>query len=176
MANSALSLTLACALLGASSVAADNSDQSVALAARAFGFVRERNADNVRIALVRDPSNPQSAEEAQLIRETIGKGLSVGKMRLTLTDVSLDKADEISNVDVIWLTGGLSESQYRYIAQVAEREHSLSVSSNLDCVNDGWCVLGIQSKPSVKIVLNSAEALKAGLAFEPAFRMMVTEQ
>jgi hypothetical protein len=60
--------------------------------------------------------------------------------------------------------------------RVTGRERMLSISSEVDCAQEGHCVLGIQAEPSVKIVLSASAAATAGFEFQPAFRMMVTER
>jgi len=151
-------------------------DQKVTLAARAFSFVRDRRSDAVRVALVRDPNNPDSVEEATQVDAAIGSGIDVGRLHLTVTDVAVDQLDRATNVDVIWLTKGLSDRDFARAAEIANRNHAVSVSSDLSCVQDELCVLGVQARPTVRIILSAAAATKAGIDFQPAFRMMVTER
>ena len=147
----------------------------MALTARALGFIRDRHLSDVRIALVRDPNNSQSSEDAAEIRATLGNGLAIANMHLRLIDAPIDRLQSLNDVDVFWVTKGLKE-EFGRVAAIANREHAVSVSRDLDCAELNLCVLGVQAEPSVKIILSASAASNAGVAFEPAFRMMVTER
>lgn len=163
------------ALISSTAVATNSTDPCVALTARALGFIRDRHLDNVRVALVRDPDSPQSTEEAAQIRAAFGNGIAIANMHLVLIDLPISKIEDASGVDVFWITKGLKDD-YKRVVSVAKREHALSVSSDLSCAKEGICVLGVQAEPSVKIILSASAASEAGISFQPAFRMMVTER
>ena len=163
------------ALLSSGSSASNYPDPCVALTARALSFIRDRQLQKVRVALVSDPANAESAEESAQVRASFGSGVAIANIHLTLVEVPIDRIENAGDVDVIWVTRGL-KNNYRRVATVANREHALSVSRDLDCVQQAYCVLGVQAEPSVKIILSASAASQAGIAFQPAFRMMVTER
>ena len=174
--RSALILAASLVMLISTTAAATNSaDSCLALTARALTFMRDRHLQNVRIALVRDPTREESAQEAEEIHASLSQGTAFADMHLTVLDISIDKIESANDIDVFWITKGM-KGEYGRVASVANKQHALSVSSDLDCAQQGLCVLGVQAEPSVKIILSANAASEAGISFQPAFRMMVTER
>jgi hypothetical protein len=58
-------------------------------------------------------------------------------------------------------------------AATARRLHVPVLSTDLACVQAGYCVLSFSSSPTVEIIFNRSAAEEAGVHFTPAFRMLV---
>ena len=161
------------ALFGAPGALARNTSDDVLLAARALGFVRDLDSRAIRVAIIQDPSSNQSVTDSNEVKAAFGRARAAG-ISMTAIEVPLASIRSISNVDVIWVTRGLRD--YSRLSDLPSQNHALSISNDFGCVSKGFCVLGVQSEPTVKIVLNADAAARSGISFEPAFRMMVTER
>jgi hypothetical protein len=51
----------------------------------------------------------------------------------------------------------------------------MTVSTDMACVQSGQCVMGVQSAPSVRIVVNRGAAGASSVSFAAAFAMMIEE-
>jgi hypothetical protein len=49
------------------------------------------------------------------------------------------------------------------------------VTTDLNQVRDGVCLMGVRSSPKVQIVVNRAAANASGITFATVFRVMITE-
>lgn len=154
---------------------ADASKRDVVFLARALSFLKSPDHENVKMVVAYDPVNAESAREATLFADSGKTGaLSLGQIKVSIKLVPVQEVAAVESVDVLVITSGMRRHQLD-LARTAELKGAFSISTDLSCVQDGNCVLGVQSQPSVKIVLNSKAASRAGIVFEPAFRMMVTE-
>jgi len=52
---------------------------------------------------------------------------------------------------------------------------AVTVSGDIGCVNAGSCVMAIQTTPKVSIHASGVAAAKAGIVFDPVFKMLITE-
>lgn len=131
--------------------------------------------ETLQLVVVYDPDNLDSKQEAEQFAAVIGKdGLKVARISIGLSLLAIGDVEKLESADVLVITSGLRSYQPS-LARLSERKGAFTISGDLSCVEVGDCVLGLQSRPSVKILLNSEAADRAGVAFEPAFRMMVTE-
>jgi hypothetical protein len=51
----------------------------------------------------------------------------------------------------------------------------VTISTDLDCVRAGLCVMGVAAEPRVQVLVNRAASDAAAVEFMLAFRMMITE-
>lgn len=161
------------ALLCASSIAMSAvSDSDLKVAARALSFMENAPVGTVRVGIVFDPGNPQSAADAAELQRLMAAGLRVGN--LTLQPV-LVRADDIGNVQValFFLTGGAGAAGRLGEAMRARRLPC--ITTDLARVSDGACAIGVRSSPRVEIFVNKAAAEASGVKFSTAFRMLITE-
>ena len=162
-------------LLTAVPAFADYGAQSMALVARALTFAPDYSNTRVRVALIIDPNNPTSVEEAREIVSASRNEAQLSSVHMEMINVPIAEIDGMPDADVYWITRGL-RPYYKKVAAIATSRRRLSASSDLDCAAEQLCVLGVQARPSVKIVLSSAAASRCGISFQPVFRMMVTER
>ncbi|MBL28736.1 MAG: hypothetical protein CMM50_14410 [Rhodospirillaceae bacterium] len=151
------------------------SERDVLFLTRALSFMETPKTDMLRLVVVYDPDDADSKQEADQFAAVIGdKGLKVARIQIDLSLLSIDDVEKLDGADVLVITSGLKQYQSS-LAKLSEQKGAFTISGDLSCVEVGDCVLGLQSQPSVRILLNSEAASRAGVAFEPAFRMMVTE-
>ncbi len=98
-------------------------------------------------------------------------GLSAG--RVTLNGQLVPVGQAVSGVDAALFVGGAASNAGA--VQAATSAGVMTVSTDMACVQAGNCVMGVQSEPSVRIVVNSAAASSASVSFSTAFAMMVEE-
>jgi len=170
-----LAVAAALALTSATAAAADMTERDLLVLVRALSFVQDMDTDMVRLAVVRDPADARSRAEAAELMSSIGDELDVANVHVFTTEVDIGDLGESPTADVMIVTAGL-RPYYQQLADAAAAGRVLSVSSDMSCVQEGFCVLGVQSEPSVRLVLNARTASRNGVAFEPAFRMMVSER
>jgi len=165
---------LACALMVTASAArADITGSDLQIAARALSFIENPPIGEVRVGIVFAPGIPSSMTEAQALQRMLGDGLRAG--RLVLKPVMV-KANETAAADVglFFLTAGLGEEAVP-VANSSKAKHIPCVTTDLDQVRAGLCVMGVRSAPRVEILVNRAAAADSGVVFSTAFRTLITE-
>lgn len=166
-----LSVFLA-AMLCASQVAMSAvSGGDLNVAARALSFMENAPVGTIRVGIVFDPSNPQSAADAAELQHLMAAGLRVG--HLTLQPV-LVRVGDIGNVQVglIFLTDGAGADG---LGEAIRARRVPCITTDLAKVREGVCAIGVRSSPRVEILVNKAAAEASGVKFSTAFRMLITE-
>ncbi len=163
---------LAAMLVGAAAALAAIADSDLQIAARALSFLANPPAGTVRVGIVFDPANPQSADDAAQLQRMMDGGFRVGNMTLqpTLTPVN---AIGNAKVALFFLTNGVGAAGR--LADVARADQVPCITLDLAKTRDGACAIGIRSNPRVEILVNRAAAEASGVRFSTAFRMLITE-
>lgn len=162
------------ALSGASAQAAlaQLSSNSVQVGARVASFQLSAMRGQVTAAIVFDPDDPASEAEARTIERTLANGLTVGALRLKPKRVAEDDLGELAGARVAFVTKGVN---YRNVARSAEGQSILTISSDIACVNAGYCAVAISSGPKVQIFVSREACGAASIRFSAAFLMLVKE-
>jgi len=155
--------------------AADTSAKDIQIAARAVAFMTNAPSGDVMTAIVYDPANAASQSEADAIMAAMAKGVKAGKAKLLPKLVPIDSLGNISGSKVAFITGGMG-SHHAAIFAAASTQAILVISTDMDCVNAGNCVVGVASKPKVEIIISSSARTAADISFKSAFLMMVKER
>ena len=92
---------------------------------------------------------------------------------VTLNGQLVPLGQSVSGVDAALFVGGAAGDAGA--VQAATSAGVMTVSTDMTCVQAGNCVMGVQSEPAVRIVVNSAAASSASVSFSTAFAMMVEE-
>lgn len=142
---------------------------------RTLGYVGNGTTGVVVVGVVFSPNDPASQQEAEVVRAVIGDGLATGRTRLQARLVPVGQLVEVTGLNGLYLTSGLSDSMDAVVA-AAQRLQAPTISANLSCVETGHCVVGFSSEPTVQILLNQGAAERIGVHFLQAFRMLVREQ
>ena len=99
--------------------------------------------------------------------------MSAGRVTLNGRLVPAGDLSGLSGADAAVLLG--SAASDAGVAGAANSAGALSVSTDMGCVESGGCVMGVQSAPSVRIVVNRGNASAASVSFAAAFAMMIEE-
>jgi len=163
----------AAAMLGAAmNTMAAVSESDLQIAARALSFMTNAPAGTVRVGIVFNPSNPQSATDAAQLEQLMAGGLRVGNVSLQPIQVPIDQVGS-AQVGLFFLTEGTVAPGR--LSEIASAKKVPCITVDLAQVRNGACAIGIHSGPRVEILVNRAAAESSGVSFSTAFRMLITE-
>lgn len=149
---------------------AETSQRDLEVIGRALGFMEGVSGSDRTVAIVYDAS---SEAEAQALAGTMAGGLSAGRVTLNARLVPMADAGSLSGADAAVLLGGASGDAGVFSS--ASSAGVMTVSTDMGCVESGNCVMGVQSAPSVRIVVNRGAAEASSVSFAAAFAMMIEE-
>jgi hypothetical protein len=139
---------------------------------RTLGYSGDGMSGVVVVGVVFAPGDPESRREAELVRSVIGDGLPTGRVRLQARLVPVEQLAMATGLNALYLTPGLDGSS-ELILSAARRLQIPTISASLPCVESGRCVVGYTSEPTVQILINQGAAVRIGVHFLQAFRMLV---
>lgn len=137
-------------------------------------FVTNIPPGRAGIGIVYDPRVKDSAEDAQLILESLSAPSFHLPPSLKPALIDVRELDEASSLKVL-LVADRMKPFYDTLADYGRRTHTLVLSSDLDCARAGKCTVSVASAPRVEVIVSSRQAEASGIQFSEAFRMMVTE-
>jgi hypothetical protein len=164
-----LFLALAGGLLMAGTAHAETTQRDLEVIGRAVSFMQGGSGSDRTVAIVYDAA---SAAEAEALHALMSGGMSAGRVTLTSRLVPASDASSVAGADAAIMLGGAASGA---TATAVTSQGVLTVSTDLGCVQSGACVMGVQSSPAVRILLNRGAASTANVSFETAFSMMVEE-
>lgn len=168
--------TLAVCLLSTISAPAFATDQKdISVGLKALPLLTEKISGNAVAAIVFDPNSPASAADADSIKAAIGSGIAApGGAQITALMVPTTDLSKLSQAKIAFIAQGTS-SAFGAIASAASSSKVLTISTDLDCVKGGKCILGIVSSPSIEIYYNKAASEASKIGFSQAFAMLVKQ-
>lgn len=165
-----LLVSVALAACAPAMASAQTGPRDLEVIGRALGFVEGASGTDRTVALVFDAA---SEADAQALAAAMDGGLSAGRVTLSARLVPATNTAGLAGADAAVLLGAASGDATLFDA--ASAAGVITVSTDLSCVQSGKCVMGVQSAPAVRILVNRAAASSASIAFAPAFAMMVEE-
>ncbi len=163
------------ALVGVSAAAnAEISNKDFKLVAKAVGFMKSGPSGDVDVLIVYDGGNAASKSDADALNGILGGGMTEKGVtyKPVMTDVS--SLSSVPAGSIVYVANGMS-AHHGKIGGAAKSAGALAVSADRACVDAGACTMFVSSSPKVEIVLNKGTAEGAGIEFQAAFKMMVTE-
>lgn len=149
---------------------AETTTRDLEVIGRALGFIEGASGSDRTVAIVYDAA---SDAEAQALAASMSGGLSAGRVTLNPRLVASDDLGGLNGADAAVLLGGTSGDSA--VTGAASAAGIMSVSTDMACVETGGCVMGVQSAPSIRIIVNRANAASASVSFAAAFAMMIEE-
>jgi hypothetical protein len=132
----------------------------------------DRITGTVTLAIVYDPANAASKQEAEGIKAMLEDDFTMPvDTKLVPSLVPVDELDKMSHSRIAVITEGVSR-HYDAINSAAVKGHILTMSTMLDCVRANKCALGIVSRPHADIYYSKTAAEAANIIFSPAFTML----
>lgn len=141
------------------------------VAGRALSFVWPTVPDEVRLGIVHDPRSAASLLQAQALAGAMGPGLRTGSKTIVPVLIPIQETARLGEVDAVFLTGGLSAGHMRAFAG-AKPDGIACITTTMDYVAAGLCMIGIRTEPDVEIGFSSAAAEASGLRVDAALRLM----
>lgn len=159
--------------LSAMPASAEITQNDMLVAGRAIGFINNLPPGAVRIGIVYDPGIAQSSQQAAELSALMRNGLRIGSLTLVPVMVSIGNFDG-NGVALYFLTEGVGAAAAK--VGRASRDRKIScVTFDLNQVRNGTCVIGVQSRPRIEVIVNRAAAQASGTILSAVFRMMITE-
>lgn len=149
-----------------------DSKKDIETISKAVSFMNGGPSGDVEMAVVFDPSNPDSVAHADEIAGLSSGGVG-SKVKLNGAKVSAASVGGTS-APVIFLTRG-SSAAYSSALSKAKANGGLTVSTDSACLGSG-CVMVVQTQPSVDISVSTDLAASSGVEFASAFSMMITKK
>lgn len=154
------------AVLAASVANAATTGSDVQVMARAVGFVSGLPRGTIIAAVVDGPN-------ADSVVAAMNAGVNGGGVTLLPRKVPASGL-VASGARVIIVPEGM-ESQYATIAAAAKSLHAVTVSTDMNCVKQAHCVVGVVARPRVDILVSREASKTNGVSFNQAFRIMIRE-
>ena len=164
-----LSAAIAAALVAPAAMA-ETTQRDLEVIGRALGFVEGASGSDRVVAIVYDPG---SEAEAQSLASAMSGGLSAGRVTLNGRLVPASDLSGLAGADAAVLIGAAAGDAG--VFGQASSQGVMTVSTDMSCVESGQCVMGVQSAPSVRIVVNRDSASSSSVSFAAAFAMMIEE-
>lgn len=157
------------------SASADTDKADLSVAMKVLPLLDETLPEAAGLAVVFNPGDDASKQEAEKIKTILGEGIQVpGGLKLTSILVPANDLSKITNNKIVVLTSGLS-AYYNAISNAVAGRNVLTLSTDLECVKKHECILGIVSKPHVEIYYSKEAAEKAKIRFGQVFALLVKE-
>ena len=160
-------------LTTAAPASADVTATDLQVAARALSFMEKPLNGTVRVGILHSPDNARSLAQARAVRDLLGSGMRVGNVELRPVLVASADVVRIA-VDLVFLTESATAAD-AHAAKAAMRNRVPCVTTDIEQVSAGACLMGVQSRPKVSIIVNRAAADASGVKFATVFRVMITE-
>lgn len=150
--------------------AASLSDRELQVIGRAAAFLQPPLGGGT-VAVVYDPDDPVSRQDAAAIVAEIGSGLAVAGVTLSARAVPPEALAGGRYTLVLAAAGAGGQA----LGLAIRAAHVLCVTADLAAVQAGTCTMAVTTDLRVQIVLNHAAAAASGVSFAAAFRMMIHE-
>ena len=155
------------------SAVTDQADLSVGM--KTLPLLTSKIEGSATVAIIFDPDNPTSKEEASGIKAILDGGFEApGDLKLSGVLVPTDELRRMAGSRIAVITGGMI-AHYDAIGAAAATDGVLTMSTDLGCVRANKCVLGIVSKPHVEIYYSKIAADAAKISFDQIFTLLIKQ-
>ena len=146
---------------------------NVPVAARVISFTQPAPSGVVPIAIIYQPGNSASENEAADIERSLSGGLTFGNATLRGRRIAVTNLSQLGG-RVAFITSGL-HAYHDEIAAVASAQSVLTITSDLGCVTSNRCVVSISGGAKTQIIVSKAAMRRHNIRFGSAFLMLVKE-
>ena len=167
-----LLISLGMALVIATPTWSQTTNRDIAVAAKVFNFLETSLSGNTPVYIIFDPNNAASSADADAILSAISSSPKAGKVTMEPQKVEIGNLGSVASPGIIFVAQGMAAS-HSDIHALAAQKKLISVSTDIDCVRSGQCVVGVASKPKVQIFVNESASRATDIVFKSAFLLMV---
>lgn len=141
---------------------------------RSLGFLTSlQNRPSVAIGVVYHAGDADSKMQAARVAALLARLSGPGSATVSATVLSVQELPQSSlHLDALYLLP-LPVENGRIVADFVKRQNVVSISADPACLDMGSCVLMVQARSSMTIVLDTALAQAAGAKFSTVFTMLV---
>lgn len=161
------------ALLSATAGDAATSQKDIAVLARVLAFMEPGLTGVVPAVIFYESGDPASEADARFIRAAIANS-GLKNAQLTARLVSSREVGAIAGAKVVFLAAGTSNQAAIFAASA--KQGAITISTDMNCVRAGRCVVGVRSTPKVEIVVGRSAREASRVRFSQAFLMLVREE
>jgi hypothetical protein len=154
--------------------ATDQLDLSVAL--KTLPLLTNKMTSPASVAIIYDSVSPESKADAEAIKSIIDGGMEApGNLKLKAQLMSTSELLGLAGIQIAFLARGLPVADYNKIGAAAFSAGVLTICTDINCVKENKCVLGVTSKPQVEVYYSPIAAEAAGISFAAAFTMLAKQ-
>ena len=147
-------------------------ERDLQVTARVLNFIENIEKGPVKVAIIYDETSEQSVSDAQSLAKLLSdEGLLAGQYTLIPEMVKMQNLDQI-NTNLAYVSLGM-KGNFGKIADIAATKNIFTFTKDFACLEEQKCVLALETQPDVKIEISDDAAVRSGLAFGMALRMMV---
>ena len=147
-------------------------ERDLQVAARIFSFVEAIDIGTVELAIIYDKTRISSVTDATKLNKLLStEGLVAGQYTLVPNMIDITDLNKI-DTNLAYVSLDMQDS-FEKIADMAEMKHIFTFTKDFECLIAQKCVLALETQPDVKIEISDDAAVRSGLAFGMALRMMV---
>ncbi len=162
-------LAAALIMIGPHPVKAESLTQkSVWIVSRAIGFLQPAPSGTETVAIAYDPAAAASKADANAIAGYFGDGLKAGSANLRAQVVDVNQLASGHFIAVI----PAADVNIDQVFTASRALHVLCITADTLAVQNGRCVMSVQSDPKVDIQINVDAASRSGVSFRSAFMFM----
>lgn len=154
--------------------AAEVTAADVQAAMRSLGFLTAlQNRPAISVAVVYHGGDTEGKQAASRIAAILAHSNGPGSATVQATIVTVQELSGVSqHVDALYLMP-LPYDSARLVSDFVRKQNVVSLSADPACLDMGACVLMVQARASMTIVLDTALAQAVGAKFSTVFTMMV---
>lgn len=144
----------------------------LAAAVRSLGFLEAlQNRSTVQIGVVFNGADPAARAAAQRAAGDLSRLAGPGSSTVAAAVVAVQDLGG-QRFDAVYLMP-LAPDLHRTAADYVRRQNVVSISADPDCLTMQSCVLLVQARTSMSVVLDTALAKAVGARFSTVFTMLV---
>lgn len=139
---------------------------------RAISFMQNGPKGILDMAIIYDPEVRESRDQASIIAKISAEPVGSDLVKLKGRKVSVRDIKRIRDYDIVFVTKHVADKYKKSLIEL-QKKGVVTVSNNEQCLDKGGCLLFVDTRSYVEISMNTEVAVRTGINFAPAFRMMI---
>jgi hypothetical protein len=160
--------TLAASAMFAQTAYAETTKQEFMAMSKVASLCKTLKSSGIKVAVVFNGSNATSVAD----KDSLLSLVKSKKYEVSAVDIANVAS---TDANLVILADTLSADDQAKVASTFTGNPVLTVSTDMACVESGKCMLGVDVKPVIKLLVDSNLLEKSGLKFDSAFNFMVKQ-